>query len=210
MEHKKIYRAQQLEKKAGTLLIEGPVSAERIAALAMDEGLTAFRRPPAQQKALQEIAELPEGRIILAVHNDTIVGYVTFLYPDPMERWSEAGMDDLLELGAIEVTSRFRHQHVSENMLALAFEEEALEEYIVFTTEYYWHWDLKGTGLDVWAYRKVMEKVMTSAGLSWFATDDPEICSHPANCMMARIGSRVPLASIEAFDRIRFQNRFMY
>lgn len=210
MEHKKKYKALQIEKKAGHLLIEGPVLPQRIAVLAMDEGLTAFRNPPAQKKALEEIAALPEGRVILAVHNDTIIGYVTFLYPDPMERWSEAKMEDLLELGAIEVTSRFRHQHVGEDMLELAFRGGALEEYIVFTTEYYWHWDLKGTGLDVWAYRKIMEKVMASVGLSWFATDDPEICSHPANCMMARIGSLVPLESIEAFDRIRFQNRFMY
>jgi acetoin utilization protein AcuA len=55
-----------------------------------------------------------------------------------------------------------------------------------------------------------MEKVMASVGLEWFATDDPEICSHPANCMMARIGKHVSPDSIQAFDRIRFQNSFMY
>lgn len=119
-------------------------------------------------------------------------------------------MDNLLELGAIEVTKRFRHQHVGEDMLALAFCDNAMEDYIVFTTEYYWHWDLKGTGLDVWEYRKIMEKVMASVGLEWFATDDPEICSHPANCMMARIGKRITPESVQAFDRIRFQNRYMY
>jgi acetoin utilization protein AcuA len=210
MEHKKTFYQQEIEKPAGHLLIEGPVYPERISSLRMSEGLTAFRRPGDQQKALQEIAGLPEGRVILAVHEDTIVGYVTFLYPDPLERWSQANMDDLLELGAIEVTREFRHQHVGEDMLALAFRDDAMEDYIVFTTEYYWHWDLKGTGLDVWEYRKIMEKVMASVGLEWFATDDPEICSHPANCMMARIGKRVPLDSIQAFDRIRFQNRFIY
>lgn len=210
MKHRKTFFSQKIKKSTGLLQFEGPVPPERIASLYMDEGLTAFRRPSQQQKALEGIAELPEGRVILAIHEHTIIGYVTFLYPDPMERWSEAKMDDLLELGAIEVTKRFRHQHVAENMLELAFRDDAMEDYIIFTTEYYWHWDLKGTGLDVWAYRKIMEKVMASVGLEWFATDDPEICSHPANCMMARIGKRVTLESIQAFDRIRFQNRFIF
>ncbi len=89
-------------------------------------------------------------------------------------------------------------------MLKTAFADPAMENYIVISTEYYWHWDLKGTGLSVWEYRKVMEKVMGSAGLEWFATDDPEITSHPANCLMARIGKNVPLESIEKFDRLRF------
>ena len=61
-----------------------------------------------------------------------------------------------------------------------------MEDYIIISTEYYWHWDLKGTGLDVWQYRKIMEKMMAAGGLEPAATDDPEICSHPANCLMVR------------------------
>ncbi|MGQ0455079.1 hypothetical protein ACT4UM_27375, partial [Bacillus sp. SS-TM] len=30
------------------------------------------------------------------------------------------------------------------------------------TTEYYWHWDLKQTGLNVWEYRKVMVRSFDS------------------------------------------------
>ena len=41
-----------------------------------------------------------------------------------------------------------------------------MEDYIIITTEYYWHWDLKGTGLNVWEYRKIMEKMMNAR---WFA-----------------------------------------
>ena len=66
------------------------------------------------------------------------------------------------------------------------------------------------TAVAVWEYRKVMEKMMNAGGLEWFATDDPEICSHPANCLMARIGKRVNSDSIFQFDQLRFQNRFMY
>ena len=34
---------------------------------------------------------------------------------------------------------------------------------------------------------------MSKGGLEVFATDDPEITSHPANCLMARIGNRITL-----------------
>ena len=47
-------------------------------------------------------------------------------------------------------------------------------------------------------------------GLEWYATDDPEICSHPANCLMVKIGKRVDTDSIQQFDNLRFVNRYMY
>jgi len=176
----------------------------------MHAKLDAFRRPAEQHEALVEIAGLAEGRIIIAREDDLIVGYVTFHYPDELERWSEGGMTDLVELGAIEVANDYRAYGIGKRLIALAFAEEQLENMIVFTTEYYWHWDLEGTKLNVWDYRNMMERLMKSAGMIWYATDDPEICSHPANCLMVRIGKEVPLSSIEQFDRVRFRNRYMY
>lgn len=119
-------------------------------------------------------------------------------------------MEDLIELGAIEVAAEYRSLGLGQQMIRTAFEQGQMERYIVFTTEYYWHWDLKGSGLNVWEYRKMMERLMKVVDMEWYATDDPEICSHPANCLMVRIGSRVPLASQEQFDRLRFRQRFMY
>ena len=55
-----------------------------------------------------EIAGLPEGRIIITRDQDMIVGYVTFHHPDEQERWSEGNMEDLIELGAIEVAKDYR------------------------------------------------------------------------------------------------------
>ena len=210
MEHKKTYHSKELETANGTLIIEGPVPAEQLRSFHFHEGLVAFRPPSQQFKALIEIASLPEGRIIIARKNETIVGYATFLHPDPLERWSEIKMDDLIELGAIEVISSFRGAAVGKNLLRVSMMDEAMENYIILTTEYYWHWDLKGTGLNVWDYRKVMEKMMSAGGLIYYSTDDPEICSHPANCLMAKIGKNVPPESIEQFDQLRFINRFMY
>ncbi|WP_199425599.1 GNAT family N-acetyltransferase [Thermaerobacillus caldiproteolyticus] len=210
MKHKKTYNAKELKTPKGTLIIEGPLPAKNLASYEFHHDLTAFRQPQQQHKALIEIAQLPEGRIIIARHDQTIVGYVTFLYPDPLERWSEGKMENLIELGAIEVIPEFRGYGVGKNLLIVSMMDDAMEDYIIITTEYYWHWDLKRTGLNVWEYRKVMEKMMNAGGLVWYATDDPEICSHPANCLMARIGKRVDQASIQKFDQLRFMNRFMY
>ncbi|AYA77401.1 N-acetyltransferase [Bacillus sp. Y1] len=210
MEHIKIYNAKKLKTPHGDLIIEGPISPEALSGYEFHHDLVAFRPPAQQHQALIEIAALPEGRIIVARDRHTIVGYVTYLYPDPLERWSEGKMEDLIELGAIEVIPKYRGCSVGKNLLIVSMMDDAMEDFITITTEYYWHWDLKGTGLNVWDYRKIMEKMMNAGGLEYFATDDPEISSHPANCLMAKIGKRVPNESIEKFDRLRFMNRFMY
>jgi acetoin utilization protein AcuA len=210
MEHKKVYNALRLNTPHSTLIIEGPISPETLSNYEFHEDLVAFRPPEEQKTALVEIARLAEGRIIIAREKDLIVGYVTYVYPDPLERWSQGKIENLIELGAIEVIPKYRNYKVGKSLLKVSMMDDAMEDYIIITTEYYWHWDLKGTGLSVWDYRKVMEKMMNSGGLVWYATDDPEISSHPANCLMARMGERVDSESIQRFDQLRFHNRFMY
>jgi acetoin utilization protein AcuA len=211
MEHLKTVHQQSVNiSPKASLCVKGPVTSEEVRKYSFHDGLHAFRPPEEQQRAIAEIADLPEGRIIQATNEKQIVAYVTFLYPDPLERWSEGNMEDLLELGAIEVAPPYRSHGVSKALLKTAFADDYMEHYIVISTEYYWHWDLKGTGLSVWEYRKVMEKVMGCVGMTVFATDDSEITAHPANCLMARIGSRVPPESVEQFNRLRFQHRDMY
>lgn len=210
MEHLKRYRRHIRQGKAGSIAVEGPISPEQLALYRMHPSLDAFRRPDEQHAALIEIAGLPEGRIVAAVSEGVIVGYVTFHYPDELETWSEGGMDDLIELGAVEVANEYRGLGLGRAMIVTAFEDGQLDNAIVYTTEYYWHWDLEGSGLSVWQYREMMEKLMKSVGMVWFATDDPEICAHPANCLMVRVGKDVPLSSVEQFDRVRFRQRFMY
>ncbi len=55
-----------------------------------------------------------------------------------------------------------------------------------------------------------MQRLMATGGLEIFATDDPEITSHPANCLMARIGKNITLEQQQAFDDIRYINRFFF
>ncbi|MCS7459416.1 GNAT family N-acetyltransferase [Paenibacillus doosanensis] len=210
MEHHKIYHSRRVPYRDSQIIVEGPVPPAQLKTYRMHRDLDAFRRPKDQFEALVEIAELPEGRIILSRLDDEIVGYVTFHYPDEMEQWSQGNMEDLIELGAIEVADDYRGLGLGKRMIQLAFEDGQLENMITFTTEYYWHWDLEKSGLSVWDYRQMMEKLMKSVDMVWFATDDPEICSHPANCLMVKIGKQVPLSSVEQFDRVRFRQRFMY
>lgn len=210
MEHRKIPVSHQLLHHAQRITLGGPLSPETLSTLSLHPDLDAFRKPHEQLGALIEISALPEGRVIAAVVDHTVIGYVTFHYPDELELWSQGGMTDLIELGAVEVANGYRGSGLGKKLISCAFEHEQLENCIVFTTEYYWHWDLKGSGLDVWAYRQMMERLMKTVGMVWYATDDPEICSHPANCLMVRIGREVPMSSQETFDRVRFRQRFMY
>lgn len=210
MEHKKAYHAIQLKTDDANLIIEGPLTGNQLAKLQFHHDLTAFRPAPEQHAALIEIADLPEGRIIVARRNDIIVGYVTYLHPDPLERWSQGNMENLLELGAIEVIPAFRRAGVGKSLLKVSMMDDQMEDYIIISTEYYWHWDLKGTGLNIWEYRRVMEKMMNAGGLVITRTDDPEISLHPANCLMVRIGNRVDEQSIKQFDALRFLNRKIY
>lgn len=210
MEHRKIPVSHTLLYHNSEIIVSGPLLPSALQSLDIHRDLDAFRKPQEQLEALIEISGLPEGRVITAIQDNLLIGYVTFHYPDELELWSQGGMEDLIELGAVEVADAYRGSGLGKLLIATAFEREQLENSIVYTTEYYWHWDLKGSGLDVWAYRKMMERLMKTVDMVWYATDDPEICSHPANCLMVRIGREVPMSSQETFDRVRFRQRFMY
>nr|WP_276540430.1 GNAT family N-acetyltransferase [Salipaludibacillus agaradhaerens] len=210
VKHRKTCKSLRLKSKDNhQFIIEGPIPKHTLEECELDSKLTAFRPSDQQKKALLKVADLDESRIIVARDGHLIIGYAIFLYPDPLERWSEIELDNLLELGAIEVSSDYRGHQIAKHLLKVAMMDEAMEDYIIITTEYYWHWDLRGTGLSIWEYRDVMEKVMKTGGLEWYATDDPEICSHPANCLMARIGKRVTPDAVHEFNRVRFKHKYM-
>ncbi|MFS0673103.1 GNAT family N-acetyltransferase [Ornithinibacillus sp. 179-J 7C1 HS] len=208
MEHIKTYNCIEHQVNDKTIIIEGPIPAEKLHQYEFHHELTSFRPASKQFQALIGIADLPEGRIIIAREEETIVGYVTYLHPDPLERWSTFQMKNLVELGAIEVIPDYRGAKVASNLLRVSIMDPFMENYIIISTEYYWHWDLKGTNLSVWEYRKVMEKMMATGGLLPAPTDDPEIISHPANCLMVRIGSNVDEDSIQQFEKLRFLKRY--
>lgn len=210
MDHVKTYHSITKETNQSSIIIEGPLNSQQLSKYELHEGLHAFRPAQKQFEALLKIADFPEGRIIVARDNDMIIGYVTYLYPDPLERWSEIQIDELIVLGAIEVVSGYRGLKIASSLLEVSMMDSYMENYITISTEYYWHWDLKGTKLSIWEYRKVMEKMMAAGGLTPAPTDDPEIISHPANCLVVRIGENVAEESVEKFDKLRFLQRHKY
>ncbi|MFD2046350.1 GNAT family N-acetyltransferase [Ornithinibacillus salinisoli] len=210
MNHEMSYHAMTSNSNSGLITIEGPLPSSELKQYNFHEQLTAFRPATKQFEAILSIADLPEGRIIVARTEETIIGYVTYLHPDPLERWSTFNMENLIELGAIEVIPSFRGAGIASSLLKVSMMDDFMENYIVISTEYYWHWDLEGTKLSIWDYRKVMEKMMASGGLLPAPTDDPEIISHPANCLMVRIGKNVDQESIKKFDTLRFLQRDRY
>lgn len=196
-------KTQFLSTPEGELILEGPVKAELITRLEMDDGLRAFRPPKRQKEALLGISKIPDGRVILAHFASRILGYVTFHSPDSFERWSK-GPSEIIELGAIEVSPRVRQYGVGRKLLEIAFSDPVMENYLVIATEYYWHWDLDKTGLRIWEYRELMRRVMSPVGMVLKDTDEEEICAHPANMLMARYGKNLTKRTIHQFEDLLF------
>ncbi|AHF09727.1 MULTISPECIES: GNAT family N-acetyltransferase [Dehalobacter] len=194
-----------IQTSKGELLISGVTSPDILEKLEIDQQLKAFRPAAKQKKAIVEISCLPQGKVVSAQINGELVGYITFHPPDEFERWS-SGQDKVLELGAIEVSPRYRNYGVARRMLEAAFGDEKMEDYIVIATEYYWHWDLDGTNLPIWEYREMMRRLMTHTDLLIKDTDDEEITSHPANMLMVRYGKNITKKMIHNFDRLLFLN----
>jgi acetoin utilization protein AcuA len=197
-----------VDTPAGTVFIEGPVKSTDIEHLKMDDDLKNFRTPAKQKKALMQIADSPDGMLYIIRHESTIVGYVTFHDPDPYSRWSKHPA--ILELGAIEISFRWRKYKLAKRLLKVAFSNPVMENYIVLTIEFSWHWDLNSTCLDLWGYQRMLTNVFGSAGLIVVSTNDPDILEHPANVLMVRTGNNVSAEDIRAFEDLRFINEDIF
>ncbi len=204
LKHTKLYQSKAFQVNEKIIMTEGPISSQNMKQLTLNKDLTAFRPPREQLNALIEISNLTEGRIYIARVDKEIVGYVTYLHPDPIERWSQYPKENILELGAIEIAPAYRGHKLASQLIELSMKDENMENYIILSTEYYWHWDLNYSKLSVWDYRKIMEKMMSAGDLYPAPTNEPEIMAHPANCLMVRIGKHVTAKDKELFDKLRF------
>ena len=195
-----------LQTPKGEVILEGPCAGAHLEKLTMNRLLNNFRPADRQKKALIKITELPDGMIYLARHQEEIVAYIAFHRPDEYSRWSRHPR--VLEMGGIEVSPEWRQCRIAENLLRLAFSNDCLEDFIVITTEYCWHWDLKNTGLSLFAYQQVLTRLFGQVGLKKVTTDDPDILEHPANVLMAKIGKRVGKEDIALFEKMRFLGKY--
>jgi len=196
------------EIPAGTPVIEGPVSPDRLAGFTMNPLLKNFRPPERQKQALIEIAGLDPGFIFVARNGLEIVGYVAFHRPDGYTRWIKHPR--ILELGGIEISRTWRRARLGSSLIQAAFAFPAMEDWIVITTEYCWHWDLAGTDLDLWSYRKILTRMFAKGGMVMKPTDDPDISEHPANVLMARVGANVSARDELIFEEMLFEEKRFY
>lgn len=194
---------ESLKTSLGEVIFEGPVSASELENLYMNEKLTNFRPPARQKEALIAISKMPEGMVYIARHGREIIGYVTFHYPDKYSRWSKHPR--VLELGGIEISHDWRKCGIGVALLKEAFTNPVMENYIVVTIEFCWHWDLKGSGLGMFEYQRMLTKLFGVVGLERRATDDPDITEHPANVLMVRAGKNVNKDDIMLFDSMLFE-----
>lgn len=197
--------AESLKTSLGEVFVEGPVDAANLENLYMNEKLTNFRPPARQKEALITITKMPEGMIYIARHGREITGYVTFHYPDKYSRWSKHPR--VLELGGIEISPDWRKCGIGVALLKEAFTNPVMEDYIVVTIEFCWHWDLKASGLGMFDYQRMLAKLFGVVGLERRSTDDPDITEHPANVLMVRVGKNVNKDDIMLFESMLFEGK---
>lgn len=146
-----------------------------------------------QQGILASIASSPDGRVILATTLDgVIVGYILFHAPEAVQPYGKGLQGQVVELGSIEVSRRYRGTNLARAMLQAAFAHKFYDSRIVFTQCFAWHWDLKETGLTPYAYRDKLIRLFGTVAMRPEVTDEPNVLDHPANVLLARQGVDVP------------------
>lgn len=175
----------------GNIEIKTRASAGAIRALRADEGIANFNPPEEEKELLAGIATGMNANVTVAIHDGSLVGYAVVEKPDPRIRWGQSEIESLYELEVVEVSRNHRKQGLGRKMLELIFSDPSMERLIVVATEYVWHWDLVGSGLDKDAYRRMMRGLFSSVGFEVTQTDEPNISAEPENLLMVRRGSRV-------------------
>ncbi len=172
-----------------SFVVEGPVSASCLGELAIDPEMSNFRPAEIQKDALLQIAADDYCKVFIAVSEKVIIGYLAFHQPHELTRWSS--LPFILELGAVEISPRWRRQGVGKSLITAAGRHGFMENHVVISLEYAWHWDLEGSGLDMWSYKDVLYRLFSKIGFRVYQTDDPDIMEHPANFFMARVGKNI-------------------
>ncbi|WP_347490175.1 GNAT family N-acetyltransferase [Desulfoscipio sp. XC116] len=184
----------------GNAVIEGPVAGIILSGMQLSKEMDSFRQPDVQLQSLVHIAGLPRGRVYIVHKGRTIVGYVTFHLPDTCSRWHDHPR--IIEIGGIEVTREWRSCHVGGTLLKFVFRDEFWENFIVIGLESFRNWDLKGSHLNVWEYRDMMDRLVQQVSFNPCFTRMYDVLEHPANALIARCGVHVSLDDWLFFKQI--------
>lgn len=182
-----------LTTNKGKVYVEGPVEAERLKQMDFLETLTNFRPAAQQKKALVTLAGDMDGMVFIARLESTVLGYITFHDPD-FPWWRHTGLEELMELGGLEVAPQWRGSGISTQLFKSLFRNEDFlffEDRIVMNIQTLHCWDLCHATQSPWQYRNMMQKMLERFDFQVAKTDDPEIREHPANLLMVRLGKNV-------------------
>lgn len=195
----------------GPVCIKSHADAASIMGLEMDTGIGVFHHygveaAERQKDVLLRVAAMRDGNAVIAyTPSGRIVGYICLSAPGADERWGGAGFEFVHEFGLLEVSRDWRGVGMAEKLMAVAFDDDALEDKIVVSNSYAWHWDLEQSGLSKWQYRGRLHRLLARHGLVELATDEENICFDPANLLTARFGSRVPPDRVARFNGTLFR-----
>jgi len=199
-----------LQTARGPIALVGRADPDLLGRHPLDPGLGAFghygpHAAAVQAGALGRVAALPEGRVLVALHEGRVVAFVTFHPPDKEIRWGKAVCPELLELGGIEVSRAYRGLGLAPALMGLAFGGGEFDDRIVVATGYTWCWDLEGSGLSKTAYRQRIVTLFKRFGFDEHVTDEPNIRFDWCNVLMVRVGPRAPLAAHRRFLATLFE-----
>lgn len=160
--------------------------------------LNSFRTAKEQEKVFNKLMQSNEVSLSVAVEDRQIIGYAVLLSPDSIDRWSNLPFVTLM--GALEVAKSYRKKRVALTILEHLFSNyKNLEKEIIIALEYYWHWDIGSDKQEVLAYKKGLKQLLSSFDMEVVYTNDPDIQSHWANFMMARIGKEITSEQLQKF-----------
>lgn len=163
--------------------------------------LQRFRAAEEQHDALMKaLIEDKEVQMALAVINEGIVGYTLILQPETNERWSL--LEYIKVLGAIEVADPYRQKGLAKKLIHAVCSDPFIEDYIVLSLEYAWHWDLKIVNWEIDLYKQFLKELLESEKFKETTTDEPDIAYYKHNFMMARIGRNITSDQINEFMKL--------
>lgn len=190
----KVNEWKTLETSAGKLSVVTFATFEDISRLKFDRQFgehSGFRSLYTRSESLMMRACEQEVNVVIAVCENTIVGFALLACPDADQRWAGLGPGKVLEVKAIEVVRSWRKSGLAKVLVEGMLSYPRVEERIIYLVGYTWIWDLVGAGLTGAQYHRMMVRLFQPFGFTECKTNEPNICLDPDNLFMCRTGKNV-------------------
>ena len=199
-------RVKTYKTAAGSLFLRACCPPALVEGLQVDEGLRAFTRlPEREHELLLKLASQSENRLTLAyTASGKIVGQATLA---PLDGWWQ-GIENAYEV-AVEVSPTYRNLGIAHQLLSLALDFDAVEEYLMIGLGLSWHWDYTGLGMSRFQYREVIARLFAAHGFAEYLTSEPNIRMDPANILVARLGRSVGEQRMNRFFERLFESEVL-